>query len=139
VDVHEREHESSEAGIEPEVGGRIGARVQAPGMVLTVLVPGGSRLRPHRVRPVEARVVDLSVTGARLDLAPSVTVASGARLDVRHGRSCGSIVVRHQTRTPAGVQCGVEFVHLDGSLRDEVYAIVAGARREQDWRWEAHR
>ena len=74
-----------------------------------------------------------------IGVAAAWSTGPGARLAVRHGDSRGSVVVRHQSRTPTGVECGVEFVHLDGSLRAEVYALVAGERRGEDWRWEAHR
>src|SRR3954454_15230548 len=123
---------------------RIGYRVRITDLAWTWEVPRArTRLTigPTRLVLQEAKVVNLSVTGAGLLARHNKAVHPGIRLAFLVGETTGVVQVRQVRATyeENSSYYGVRFVVLDDELRRMLYDLVAHDRRHLDPVWTSSR
>jgi len=123
---------------------RIGQRVRITDLAWTWEVPKArTRLTigPTRLVLQEARVVNLSVTGAGLLAHHNKALHPGVRLAFLVGQATGVVQVRQVRSTfdENSSYYGVRFVVLDDELRRVLYDLVAHDRRHLDSAWTSSR
>jgi hypothetical protein len=123
---------------------RIGQRVRIIDLAWTWEVPrprGRFTIGPTRLMLEQAKVVNLSVTGAGLLAPQNKAVHPGLRLAFLVGEATGVVQIRQVRSTfdEHSSYYGVRFVMLDDDLRRTLYDIVAEDRRHLDPIWHTNR
>ncbi|MCU1345462.1 MAG: hypothetical protein JWL70_1728 [Acidimicrobiia bacterium] len=123
---------------------RIGQRVRITDLAWTWEVPrprGRFALGSARLVLQEARVVNLSVTGAGLLAPHNKLLHPGVRVAVLVGETAGVVQIRQVRSTfdEDSSYYGVRFVVLDDDLRRVLYDLVARDRLHLDPVWHAIR
>jgi len=123
---------------------RIGQRVRITDLAWTWEVPrarGRLTIGPTRLVLQQAKVVNLSVTGAGLLALQNRAVHPGMRLAFLVGKATGVVQVRQirSTFDEHSSYYGVRFVMLDDDLRRLLYELVAQDRIHHDPLWHTSR
>lgn len=119
---------------------RIGRRVATPGLWLDwhPVDPKGRRRRWRGLAPTvqRAKLMDLSVTGARVVVADEVPIGVGSIVTFGLGGDTGTCMVRRAELSGLGEAAyGIEFIWLDPELAKKVHHLVAVNRRSVDEQW----
>jgi hypothetical protein len=104
---------------------RIGQRVNIVPVAATWTPVTVTKWYRRRPRPQAVRVVEISVTGARLVSASRDAVAVGMLMTLDVAGSHSIVEVRHITATDSGYAFGVMFVTLAPALEKNVYDTIA--------------
>lgn len=122
-------------------GRRIGRRVPAPELWFEWQpdkVPGRKlwlRARPDR----QARILDLSITGARVEVRGGPPLPVGTRVTIGLDGAAGSCVVRRCERHGDSTVYGVQFSHLGAALTNKINSLVADDDGTLEERWRRAR
>ncbi len=87
---------------------------------------------------VTAEVVNLSHSGAKVNVADPQVLPIGARVDISIGGGHGTAEVRHVTAGQPGTWCyGLHFLEIDHQLREALRRLLAGEHGHiaETWRW----
>jgi hypothetical protein len=115
---------------------RVGRRVEVPHLRGRWTFRKPRKLRPPATLAAEARVVDLSVTGALLEAPTSAYVVPDVVVGIEFMGHRGRAVVRHvRTGDRGETLYGVEFLYLEPRLRELVYRAVTKEDLRRDWHW----
>jgi hypothetical protein len=109
----------------------------ARGVRFALTVPTTSRWRNRpRFDSVEATVVDLSESGARLVARRSAGLSPGATVGIRRGDADGdALLVRVAASSTDGfVELGVAFARLSPTMKEIVAELISGGNPVPDWR-----
>jgi hypothetical protein len=106
---------------------RIGTRVAADGVAVR-WVPSTGEI-DLRDDAILGHLVEVSVTGAAVDVAGELPIEVSDQASLRFGDTDSTVTVRHETPGEDGTtRYGVEWVKLEDPLRQVVYGFVAEAR-----------
>lgn len=123
---------------------RIGRRVSTPGLWID-WQPAASRgrllpLQRQGAYVPQARIVDLSITGARVVVAEAAPLGVGMTVCIGMDAGAGTCEVRRvETKDTGESTYGVEFIWLDSALSDKVSDLVTGDRGSLDEHWHRFR
>lgn len=125
-------------------GRRVGRRVPTPGLWFE-WQPAAPKGRPRPLRrrgqgQHQARIVDLSITGARVVVDGAEPLLIGTTVSIGLVGGAGTCKVR-RVEVGDDDECtyGVEFLWLDTALRDTIDDLVTGDRGSLDERWHRAR
>ena len=131
-------HEAATRPFPPTYDRRLGSRipvaVDAPVSWLP-LTPAKRFRRPRQ--PQRAWIIDLSVTGARINAPTDRPIVRGSHVEIEVNHARGIVRVRRidATANPAMALYGVEFLQLDPPLQDLMSKTLAAHRPNQP-RWD---
>ncbi len=103
---------------------RITARYPVDLEVTWFLPKSGLALRP---RPVQARLIDLSLAGAAIEIPYESKLSVGDTASLELSGRRGRVQIRHISRpvdAPSLMHLGVSFIRLDDELRDAIHNFV---------------
>ena len=123
-------------------GRRIGRRVPTPDLVLDWQpdkVPGRKPWQ-RRARPnPQALVVDLSITGARVEVRGGPPLPVGTRVTIGLDGAAGACVVRRCEQRGDSTLYGVQFTHLGAALTSRINSLIADDDGTLEERWRRAR
>ena len=119
---------------------RIGRRVSTPWLWIDwqPAAHGGRPLplRRQGAAVQQARIADLSITGARVVLTDAEPLGVGTTVTIGMDAGAGLCEIRRVETNETGERTyGVEFIWLDSELSDKVSDLVTGDRGSLDEHW----
>jgi hypothetical protein len=118
---------------------RLGERIAVDGVTVAWLVEWRGRLGRHRLRAEVGRIVDISISGARIEAPWSrdLTVGNHVVLGMGEARALAEIRRIEPDEEHGTARYGVAFVTSDPEFQQFIVGRLDAHRGDVRWRWQA--